>query len=137
MRSDIKTISRKALLTLAALGSILAASTFTRAQGGKTPFTGEWETVAGSATRYSVQLTQTGNKVTGTFTPGNGKIFGGVVVGNKVTFKWTQDGGYSGTGEFTLNADCKGSPDQCQPIPSLATRVTFGVPESAVSVATK
>lgn len=36
-----------------------------------------------------------------------------------------------------LNADCKGSPDQCQPIPSLATRVTFGVPESAVSVAAK
>jgi hypothetical protein len=31
-----------------------------------------------------------------------------VVEGNKLTFNWSQDGGYEGTGEFTMNADGKG-----------------------------
>ncbi len=78
------------------------------AQGGKKSFAGTWDTVAGGSTRYTVRLTQTGNKVTGSYSPRNGKIFGGVVTGNKLTFKWTQDGGWEGTGEFTLNDDGKG-----------------------------
>ncbi len=36
-----------------------------------------------------------------------------------------------------LNADCEGAPDQCQPIPTATTRVTFGVPETAAPTATK
>ncbi len=83
------------------------------AQGGKTgkvgvSFAGVWETVAGSATRYTVRLTQVGNKVTGSYSPRNGKIFGGVVTGKKLTFKWTQDGGYEGTAEFIMDDDGKG-----------------------------
>lgn len=82
-----------------------------KAQGGKksgASFAGAWETVAGSSTKYTVRLTQAGNKVTGSYSPRNGKIFGGVVTGDKLTFKWTQDGGYEGTGEFTLSEDGKG-----------------------------
>ena len=45
--------------------------------------------------------------------------------------------GETGIYAADLNADCKGSPDQCQPIPTLATRVAFGVPESAAPTATK
>ena len=110
MRSDTKIVSRKVVLMLAVMSSILAAVTLANAQpdGKATPFTGVWETVAGSATRYTVRLTQTGNKVTGSYSPRNGKIIGGVVVGNKVSFKWTQDGGWAGTGEFTLDDDRKG-----------------------------
>ena len=109
MRSNSKTVSLWVILVLVAMSAILTAVTAAIAQpGDETPFTGVWETVSGSATRYSVELTQIGNKVTGTFTPGNGKIFGGIVIGNKLTFNWTQDGGASGTGEFTLDADRKG-----------------------------
>lgn len=75
---------------------------------GDTPFTGEWQTVSGSNYHYTVRLKQIGKRVTGSYSPGNGKIFDGVVVGDKLTFKWTQDGGYEGTGEFTLNDDRKG-----------------------------
>ncbi len=45
--------------------------------------------------------------------------------------------GETGIYAADLNADCQGSPDQCQPIPTLATRVAFGPPESAASTATK
>ncbi len=71
-------------------------------------FAGTWKTIAGGTHRYTVILKQVGNEVTGSYSPGNGKIFDGVVSDNKVTFKWTQDGGYEGTGEFTLNQDGKG-----------------------------
>lgn len=71
-------------------------------------FTGTWKTLAGGSYPYTVILKQIGKKVTGTYSPGNGKIFDGVVTGNKVTFKWTQDGGYEGTGEFTLDKNGKG-----------------------------
>lgn len=89
---------------------VLVAGAKTNAQpGSKTAkFSGTWETVAGSAYKYTVNLTQTGIKVTGTYSPRNGKIFAGVVTGNKLKFKWTQDGGYEGTGEFTMNDDGKG-----------------------------
>jgi hypothetical protein len=101
-----------ALLFAAVLGllpvSAQAQGTRTAETAVKAPFTGVWDTVAGSATRYTVQLTQVGNKVTGTYSPHNGKITGGIVVGNKLTFTWTQDGGWAGTGEFTLDPDRKG-----------------------------
>ncbi|MEP6787352.1 MAG: hypothetical protein ABJB40_02895 [Acidobacteriota bacterium] len=129
MRSDIKTVSRKIMLMLAVLISILAGITLAMAQpGGKTPFTGVWETVSADSYRYTVRLTQIGNKVTGTYSPHNGKIFGGIVVGNKLTFKWTQDGDYEGTGEFTLDDDRKGftgSSTATKPVPQTHTWNTY------------
>ncbi|MFT3744325.1 MAG: hypothetical protein QM785_08515 [Pyrinomonadaceae bacterium] len=71
-------------------------------------FTGTWETIAGNSSRYTVQMKQTGNKVVGSYSPRNGKIFGGIVVGNKLTFKWTQDEGYEGTAEFVMDDEGKG-----------------------------
>lgn len=53
-------------------------------------------------------LTQIGKKVTGTYSPRNGKIFGGAVTGNKLTFNWTQDGGYEETAEFIMDDEGKG-----------------------------
>lgn len=71
-------------------------------------FTGTWKTIAGGSTQYTVILKQVGNEVTGSYSPGNGKIFDGVVTDRTLSFKWTQDGGYEGTAEFTLDADGKG-----------------------------
>lgn len=102
-------VTRKQLWARLLFGVLITALPLTaQAQGSNKRFSGVWETVAGSATRYTVRLTQVGNKVTGTYSPYHGKIFGGTVVGNKVTFKWSQDGGWEGTGEFTLNDDGKG-----------------------------
>ena len=39
--------------------------------------------------------------------------------------------GETGIYAADLNADCQGSPDQCQPIPTVATRVVFGQPDSS------
>jgi hypothetical protein len=74
----------------------------------KVSFTGTWKTIAGGTHQYTVVLKQTDNEITGSYSPGNGKIFDGVVVERKVTFKWTQDGGWEGTGEFTMREDGKG-----------------------------
>ncbi len=71
-------------------------------------FSGTWKTIAGGTHRYTVILKQIGEQVTGGYAPGNGKIFDGVVSDNKLTFKWTQDGGFEGTGEFTMDQDGKG-----------------------------
>ncbi|MEQ1921676.1 MAG: hypothetical protein ABL952_04125 [Pyrinomonadaceae bacterium] len=104
----IDVVLKPCALFLVTVVALLTVSAY--AQGGKktASFGGTWETVVGSATKYTVRLTQTGNKVTGSYSPRNGKIFGGLVTGNKLTFKWTQDGGYEGTGEFTLNDDGTG-----------------------------
>lgn len=85
----------------------------TRVAGLVTPaqrvsFNGTWKTIAGGSTLYTVILKQVGNRVTGTYSPGDGKITEGVVTGSKLTFKWTQNGGYEGTGEFTMNKGGKG-----------------------------
>lgn len=71
-------------------------------------FAGTWKTIAGGSHQYTLILKQTGNKVTGTYSPGNGKLFDGVVTGRKLIFKWTQDGGFEGTGEFTMDQEGKG-----------------------------
>ena len=71
-------------------------------------FTGTWKTLAGGTHQYTVILEQISKNVTGSFSPGNGKIFDGVVSDNKLAFKWTQDGGYEGTAEFIMDEDGKG-----------------------------
>ena len=71
------------VLWIGVLCSLLASATVTATRAASdapsTPsavsFTGTWVTIAGGSTRYTVTLKQTGNKVTGTYTPGNGKIF--------------------------------------------------------------
>jgi hypothetical protein len=49
-------------------------------------FTGTWNTIAGGTHEYTLRLQQVGDKVTGSYSPGNGKIFDGVVTGRKLTF---------------------------------------------------
>jgi hypothetical protein len=71
-------------------------------------FAGTWKTLAGGKYPYTVILEQIGNDVTGSYSPGNGEIFAGVVTDNQLTFKWTQDGGNAGTGVFIMNEDGKG-----------------------------
>ncbi|CAN5305497.1 hypothetical protein BH20ACI2_BH20ACI2_21870 [soil metagenome] len=69
-------------------------------------FAGTWKT-SRRCVPYTVILTQVGDKVSGTYSPGNGKIFNGVVTDSKLSFKWTEDGG-EGFGEFIMNFDGKG-----------------------------
>jgi hypothetical protein len=101
----------KTFLLLFAL-SLLAPTSFLNVpaslQDDKVSFTGTWKTIAGGTHQYTVILKQTDNEVTGSYSPGNGKIFDGVVKNRKLTFNWTQDGGYEGTGEFRLDEDGKG-----------------------------
>lgn len=87
-------------------GILLVLNAPARAQA--VSFSGTWKTIAGGSHQYTVILKQIGNKVTGSYSPGNGKIFDGVVTGNTLTFKWTQDGGHEGTAEFTMDQDGKG-----------------------------
>ena len=68
-------------------------------------FAGTWKTARRCAP-YTVILTQVGDKVTGTFSPGNGKLFDGVVTDETLRFKWTEDGG-EGFGEFNMSFDGK------------------------------
>jgi len=92
------------MLTLALSATSSAAS----AADSPVSFNGTWKTIAGGTHQYTVILKQIGNKVTGSYSPGNGKIFDGVVTDNKLIFKWTQDGGHEGTAQFTLDQDGKG-----------------------------
>jgi hypothetical protein len=107
----LKEMRMKTFLLLFAL-SLLAPTSFLNVpaslQDDKVSFTGTWKTIAGGTHQYTVILKQTDNEVTGSYSPGNGKIFDGVVKNRKLTFNWTQDGGYEGTGEFRLDEDGKG-----------------------------
>ncbi len=135
------------LYKLADFGKTLASITVTAQSGGAAnagrgattssdagleaePYTGIWNTIAGGTHEYTVTLKQVGNSVTGSYSPGNGKIFEGVVVGNRLTFKWSQDGGYEGTGEFTLDENgkgFKGSSTALKPQQFTNTWSTFGL----------
>jgi hypothetical protein len=70
-------------------------------------FAGVWETASGGDYKYGVLLTQDGDKVTGVFAPGNGRITDGVIDDKTLRFKWTQDGGLSGSGRFEISEDGK------------------------------
>lgn len=62
-------------------------------------FSGTWTTDFGK-----VVLTQSGNKVSGTYDSPQGTIDGTVEPGGKLRFKWVQTSGH-GVGEFVLGAD--------------------------------
>lgn len=68
-------------------------------------FSGTWKTARRCAP-YTVILTQVGDKVTGTYSPGNGKLFDGVVTDDTLRFKWIEDGG-EGVGELVMSFDGK------------------------------
>ena len=86
-------------------------------------FAGTWKTFL-RCKPVDVTLTQVGDKVTGTYSPGNGRIFDGVVTENTLSFKWTQDGGTEGFGEFIMDMGGKGfagTSGQVKPQGSLIT----------------
>lgn len=93
------------LLALALFAFPSTGANAGKEQDDNVSFAGTWKTIAGGTHQYTVTLKQVGNQVTGSYSPGNGKIFDGVVTGNKLTFKWTQDGGYEGTAEFRMYDD--------------------------------
>lgn len=97
----------KTLATVTVTAQPQAGGAGGEANGGAGPFTGTWNTVVGGTHGYTVVLKQNGNTVSGSYSPGNGKIFDGVVVRNNLTFKWSRDGGNEGTGEFTLDENGK------------------------------
>jgi hypothetical protein len=70
-------------------------------------FTGKWNMLSGVAhTPFTVSLQQTGSQVTGTYSPYNGTIQG-TVTDKRLSFQWTQDGGYKGSGYLDMDSDGK------------------------------
>jgi len=67
---------------------------------GTTSFAGTWLTLA-NGNRFEMRLKQEGKTVTGVYIPLNGRIQG-TVSGATLQFKWTQDGGVSGSGSFSM-----------------------------------
>jgi len=70
-------------------------------------FAGMWNMASGpGSTQFKLSLQQSGNKVTGTFSPQDGTIEG-TVTGKTLSFQWTQAGGYKGTGHMEMADDDK------------------------------
>jgi hypothetical protein len=65
-----------------------------------TSFAGTWLTLA-NGNRFELRLKQEGKTVTGAYIPFNGRIQG-TVSGATLHFKWTQEGGVSGSGSFSM-----------------------------------
>lgn len=99
---------KRVLFNLSSGILLVLAGSITGSYAQAANFTGTWKTIAGGQNQYTVILKQVGNQVSSTYSPGNGKIFDGVVTGNKLDLKWAQDGGYEGTAEFTMDEDGKG-----------------------------
>jgi hypothetical protein len=73
-----------------------------------TPFvswSGQWNLRSGAGgTPFALTLEQTGTKVAGTYSPQEGTIEG-TLTGKKLSFQWTQAGGYKGTGVLEMAID--------------------------------
>lgn len=70
-------------------------------------FGGKWNMLAGlGGTPFNLILQQSGNNVTGTYSPQDGTIEG-TVTGKTLRFQWTQAGGYKGTGVLEIDSDQK------------------------------
>jgi len=70
-------------------------------------FTGAWDSRTDKGWTYAITLRQDGRNVSGSYVAQNGdkgKI-SGRVKDNVLEFKWEQDGGFKGTGQFALAAD--------------------------------
>ncbi|MBX6322927.1 MAG: hypothetical protein IRY94_13950 [Rhodospirillaceae bacterium] len=69
-------------------------------------FAGVWTTTTGSGSKYRMELTQNGSKVTGSYSgPVNGTLTGSVT-GNRLVFHW-KEGQQEGAGVFVLAKDGK------------------------------
>ena len=73
---------------------------FTSVTFAECSFTGEWDTEWGLMT-----LSQSGSRVTGSYTHMNGRI-SGTVKGNKLVGNWYQSRSPGGEFIFTMNKDC-------------------------------
>src|SRR5689334_5408372 len=80
-RLAMKTFPLLLVLTLFAIPCSARSAGNQRKDSADPPvsFAGTWKTIAGDAYQYTVILKQVGNKVTGSYSPGNGRIFDGVV----------------------------------------------------------
>jgi hypothetical protein len=68
-------------------------------------WSGQWNLRSGSGgTPFVLTLEQSGTEVTGTYSPQDGTI-DGTLTGRKLTFQWTQAGGYKGTGVLEMAID--------------------------------
>ncbi len=65
-------------------------------------FSGTWETVTGQGNTFTMLLSQLGNKVKGTYSPGNGTISGTISSNGNLTYTWIQNGGKEGLGSGTF-----------------------------------
>lgn len=96
------------------MGKISLAVLFVAAFGAATmqelsaqSYSGTWGTRTDKNWTYMATLNANGAAVTGSYVAqdgGHGQI-NGTVNGGVLHFKWTQDGGFAGTGEFTLAPD--------------------------------
>ena len=68
-------------------------------------FTGTWDTRTEKGSGYELTLLQDGIHVTGTYAVRNGHSghIDGIVDGNVLQFRWEQDGGPAGSGQFALS----------------------------------
>jgi hypothetical protein len=68
-------------------------------------FSGIWDTRTDKGRGYEITFLQDGSHVTGTYVVQNGDKgrIDGIVNGEVLQFKWEQDGGYAGTGQFALS----------------------------------
>ncbi len=90
-------MKRKAVIALCVIATIILTAGMLLAAGN---FTGTWNTAWGP-----LKMTQTGDKVVGTYGgPYPGKLQG-VVKGNRLIYSWMGDHGAGGRGYFVLSAD--------------------------------
>jgi hypothetical protein len=71
-------------------------------------FAGTWSTITDKGFTYTMQFSQAGPVVTGQYVvDANGQRgrLNGVLVNNVLSFTWNQDGGFAGSGQFTLAPD--------------------------------
>jgi hypothetical protein len=128
----MKTFTMLLTLSLLAVASAVSAANYA-VQPAPASFAGTWKTIAGGTNQYTVILKQIGKKVTGSYTPGNGKILDGVVSDDKLTFKWTQDGGFEGTAVFTMDEDRKGFTGSSSAVKPREFTVTWSTYKPVVS----
>jgi hypothetical protein len=99
----------------------LPAARALQQQTSATSFTGTWDTRTDKNWSFRMSLTQNGSSLTGTYVAQdgtNGRI-SGTVTGGVLDFNWQQDGGYTGTGRFTLASNTFNGSYRANPHPKL------------------
>ncbi len=92
-----------ALMAFATIAVTLASPAF----AANVDFSGNWETWTDKNWTYKLTLEQNGRQVDGSYVAqdgSNGEIHG-IVKGNVLRFEWSQDGGFRGTGQFSMKGD--------------------------------